>query len=373
MLIMLICGFNQLKIAIDVVDASADFLRKTKRVILVPVVYFFAQVLVVLVWMFAMICVWSIGDINAKTGIANPYHQLKTVTFATTGKTQAGDMYILAMLMFFGLLWILAFLNAQQSFIVMVSGCSYYFDSSSEKEGNADVGTGVKMAWVNHAGSIAFGSFIIALVEFIRIVVMTITEQAVKASGNNPAVKCIACCANCVMDCIEKIVDYINKAAYAYMAVSGEGFCKSAWDGFLLNMKHALEFAWARVLAELFILAGKISLVAVNVGVLFFTMKFITKDFSGDEAVSSAWGPCIVVAIITYVAASVFLGLFSNTVLSLMTCLAIDIDLNGEPKYGPPTFHDSLDKYRAEKPTNAIADGGWEKSDPEQPKGNEVA
>jgi len=111
--------------------------------------------------------------------------------------------------MFFGLLWILAFLNAQQSFIVMYSGCTYYFDSSKEKDGNATVGAGIKLALVNHAGSIAFGSFIIALVEFIRIVVATIAEQATRASGNNPAVKCLACIANCVMACIEKIVDYI--------------------------------------------------------------------------------------------------------------------------------------------------------------------
>tara|TARA_B110000285_G_C15105150_1_gene607513 strand:+ start:1548 stop:2078 length:531 start_codon:yes stop_codon:yes gene_type:complete len=166
------------------------------------------------------------------------------------------------------------------------------------------------------------------------------------------------------MACIEKIVDYINKAAYAYMAVSGDGFCTSAWNGFLLNMKHSLEFAWAKVLAELFILTGKLSLVAINCGTLYLVMHYVTDDFTGPEAVSSAWGPIVVVALITFVAASVFLGLFSNTVLSLMTCLAIDVDLHGEPKFGPPTFHDSLDNFRVEK-KNAIQDGGWEKSDPE--------
>jgi hypothetical protein len=111
MLIMLICGFNQLKIAIDVVDASADFLRKTKRVILVPVLYFVFQVVTVLTFMFAFVCMWSIGDINVKGGSTiNKYYQLKTVTFA---KGTSGDMYLLALGMFFGLLWILAFFNAQ--------------------------------------------------------------------------------------------------------------------------------------------------------------------------------------------------------------------------------------------------------------------
>ena len=80
MLIMLICGFNQLKIAIDVVDASADFLRKTKRVVAVPVVYFVFQVVTVMVWFGGMICIWSIGNISAKeSSTLNPYYQLKTV------------------------------------------------------------------------------------------------------------------------------------------------------------------------------------------------------------------------------------------------------------------------------------------------------
>jgi len=347
----------------------------TKRIVALPVIYFFAQVIVVMVWFGAMICIWSIGDIVVKSGTVNSQagYQLKTVNFT---KISEGDMYIIAMVMFFGLLWILAFLNAQQSFIVMVSGASYYFTSNAEADGHADVSSGVKMAWVNHVGSIAFGSFIIALVEFIRIVVATITEQATKASGNNPAVKCISCCANCIMACIEKIVDYINKAAYAYMAVSGDNFCTSAWNGFMLNMKHALEFAWAKILAELFIFTGKISLVAINCGFLYLTMKYFTNDLTGPDAVSSIYGPMFMTALLTYVAASVFLGLFSNTILSLMTCLTIDIDLNGEPKYGPKTFHDSLDCFK-EKPKNAIADGGWEKTnngnDQEDKANNEMA
>jgi len=49
--------FNSLKIAIDVIDASADFLAKTKRVILVPVLYFFVNLVAVLVWLAAFISV----------------------------------------------------------------------------------------------------------------------------------------------------------------------------------------------------------------------------------------------------------------------------------------------------------------------------
>lgn len=85
-------------------------------------------------------------------------------------------MYWLALGMFFGLLWIVAFLSAQSTFIVMTSASTYYFDSNSEKDGYANVGLGVKLAWVNHAGSLAMGAFLIALVQLMRIIVATIGE-----------------------------------------------------------------------------------------------------------------------------------------------------------------------------------------------------
>ncbi len=39
--------------------------------------------------------------------------------------------------------------------------------------------------------------------------------------------------------------------------------------------------------------------------------------------------------------------MFDTAVLSLLTCLAIDSDNNGTPKYGPPTFHEKKSKIEA--------------------------
>ena len=50
--------------------------------------------------------------------------------------------------------------------------------------------------------------------------------------------------------------------------------------------------------------------------------------------------------LMTYTIVSIFLGIFDEIVLSLMTCLAIDIDLNGDPEYGPPDFHEFSSQYR---------------------------
>lgn len=201
---------------------------------------------------------------------------------------------------------------------------------------------GFKFAYLKHMGSIAFGSFIIALVRFIKLVFVYLAQSASSATGENMVTKVIIKCGLCYLEVLEKITDYINASAYAYMAVSGEGFCMSAWHGFLLQIKHLMKFAFANMIARMFIFIGKVGLTVANVFSLIFIMKNITED---SKEVSSVMGPCLVVGLFTYFAASVFLGLFDTAVLSLMTALAIDMDMNGgELQYGPPTFHDSVNK-----------------------------
>ena len=52
----------------------------------------------------------------------------------------------------------------------MISASTYYFSSNKEKEGSSEVALAFKYAYMYHMGTLAFGSFIIALVEFVRVV-----------------------------------------------------------------------------------------------------------------------------------------------------------------------------------------------------------
>jgi hypothetical protein len=57
-------GFKSLKLAIDVIDASADFLWETKRIIAIPILYFFITLFFFIVWMGALGCVISMNEIK---------------------------------------------------------------------------------------------------------------------------------------------------------------------------------------------------------------------------------------------------------------------------------------------------------------------
>jgi choline transporter-like protein 2/4/5 len=61
-----------------------------------------------------------------------------------------------------------------------------------------------------------------------------LAKKAEKQSGDNQVVKYVVKCAECFLALLEKICDYINASAYAYQAVSGDSFCTSAWNAFML-------------------------------------------------------------------------------------------------------------------------------------------
>jgi hypothetical protein len=78
------CGWSSLKKAIDVVDASADFLASTKRVIAPPLLYFIVMTMFFFFWLGCVVCVYSMGKIVPKpdytaAGVYIP--QMKDVEF----------------------------------------------------------------------------------------------------------------------------------------------------------------------------------------------------------------------------------------------------------------------------------------------------
>lgn len=328
-----LCGRDQLATAIDVIDASADFIAGNKRVLLVPIVHMVLTLIVTILWLGSMICIYALNEIKPDPLFA----QMKDVEW------EKKNTY-LALYMLFGFLWITAWVEYTSRFIVIVGAATYYFNNSrhnKDVEASADICFGFKCAYVHHMGSIAFGAFIIALIRFIRIVFYYLAKKAEKAAGDNAAVKCAIACAECLLRCIEKICDYLNEAAFCYMAVSGEHFLRSAWNGFLLNLKHGLTFAFAKLLAAAFIFLGKVGIVVGNCFTLYAFITYVYKD-----EVSSVVPPVLLVGIVTYVVASLFLALFDQAVMALLTCRCVDVDLNGdEAHFGPATFYDRLDKW----------------------------
>ena len=107
-----------------------------------------------------------------------------------------------------------------------------------------------------------------------------------------------------------------------------------------LRVKYMAEVAFAQFIAKVFIFIGKVALVVANCLLFQVVMEHVTGDL---EEIESETGPLIIVVVITYMLVSLFLGMFDDSVDAMLTSVALDINVNREPIYGPETFRDWQD------------------------------
>ena len=94
-----------------------------------------------------------------------------------------------------------------------------------------------------HLGTIFFGSFIIALIQLIRIVMAIIDKQTQRLQEGNKMLKLAMKCVQLCMWCFEKTVKFITNYCYIYVAMQGSGFCKSCFAVFSLILGNPAQLA----------------------------------------------------------------------------------------------------------------------------------
>jgi len=118
------------------------------------------------------------------------------------------------------------------------------------------------------------------------------------------------------------------------MSITGNSFCTSAWNGFILNLKHVVKFYFAQSLATWFVMMGYFFIMVLQCVVFFL----VTPNFASHDIWAFA-----VVFVFSILVCGVFLGLFDEAVAGTLQCMAIDAELNSglmsTYSYGPPSFH----------------------------------
>lgn len=62
--VTILCLCKTLVISIAILEAAADFVGSTFRIILIPIIFFFVNFAIFFLWAFGAVCVFSIGTIE---------------------------------------------------------------------------------------------------------------------------------------------------------------------------------------------------------------------------------------------------------------------------------------------------------------------
>jgi hypothetical protein len=152
LLVLILCCVNAIKIGVAVFKTTAKYIQSNLTIFVLPAV----SSAVILAWL----CYWIIAAIFIfSVGTPEPRENYPFVT-EVKWDTNTRLVFIYHV---FGLLWINAFVIGCAQFIVGASACIWYFECNTDSKGLNTMGRAARWLFRYHLGSIAFGSFVIAV------------------------------------------------------------------------------------------------------------------------------------------------------------------------------------------------------------------
>ena len=354
--IVIACSFQSLRVAVAVIQTASSFVADSKRLIFVPLLYFGIGIMFSIMFVAGLVCVASIGDISVET---NGYeYQQKDIVWSDATRYQ---FYF----MIFGFLWIVAFIMAVNEFVIIVTAITWYYSDKDKPDddgipGDSDVSVGMKWSIRYHPGTLAAGSLIVAIVWIIRIIFEYIAKKMEGATGGNGCTKCLVSCMRCCLACFDRFIRYINRNAYIYCALSGESFCSSAINSFILILKNAAKFGFVDGIAGCFMFIAKFFISIITTLVSFFLMKAMVE-------VTSPYAPLLVIFLFAYMISTIFIEIFDTGSNTILQCYLLDREVglcNDEhiPRPLKKFFSDAeiqaaMDKDKVAESKEAMIDG----------------
>ncbi|PVU92994.1 hypothetical protein BB561_003504 [Smittium simulii] len=103
----------------------------------------------------------------------------------------------------------------------------YFYEGASEGyPTDTPLLSSLKRASIYSFGSICFGSLLVAILQTLRAILNMIRHS----DDNNIVTTILIICADCILGCIQGLLEYFNKYAYIEIAIYGKPFMKAAKD-----------------------------------------------------------------------------------------------------------------------------------------------
>ena len=321
--IFIIAMCNRIRLAVALIQITAKYLNNTWSIIFIPFLFFFIIILWIVYWICLSIFIYATGDFDKEGSKV-------IASFVWDAKIRYSWWFHL-----FSLFYVTAIISAYSQFVYSSSACIWYFTSEKGTEDHY-VRKSFKRGLRYHFGSLAFGSFIIALCRLIMVWFESIKKRVESTAGKTSQSKCFKCimsCLQCCVGCIGKIMEFINKHAYIQIALKGDSFCTAAWEGFALIVKNLGRFSTLALIGSLFTTIGTI-FIAVSSAIIGYFLITQVPYFS-DE-LNSCVLPVVVFLIIGFILGLVTMSIFGISGDALMHSFLLDEELNkGQAKSFP--------------------------------------
>ena len=339
---------SRVRVALRCLEVGRKALSKAPQAMFYPAtVPFLYSVGFIALWLFASVHVFSMGDVEQRScsidsneaqfmGLgSNPNCGPRESCQCGYETSVNNSMKYMGLYFLFGLCWSLAFNTGFTKLVVAGAIAPYYWERGEYHI--APLFGSFKRAFKYHQGSIAFGSFLVALIQFVSIL-LKILEKRMHAVQNNSAVRYIWYCINCCISCLRSVITFISGQAYVMIAIEGKGFISSAMRAGGLIASNALKSAAVQIVGDSILALAKLSVVA-GAGVASIAMLENQEYYHGNLKVTSPLTPCCASMIVSYLLANKFFSVMETSIDTIFLSYCLDCEKNnGTPLFAPPAL-----------------------------------
>lgn len=170
-----------------------------------------------------------------------------------------------------------------------------------------------------HLGTVALGALIIAVINMIRIIVRYI-EEKIRGANPNPIQRAVFCLIQCFLTCAKYCMDKVSKAAFVWTAIFGSSFASGACSSFALIWANLARVIAVTLVGSYLMLLGKIMIAFATTGI----MLIIITGMYDDDELNSPVMPCVVIFILAWVVAELFMLVYETVVDTIFLCYLVD-------------------------------------------------
>lgn len=223
------CICHKIRLVTAIIESTARYVQDNFLVFLVPIVNMLAALFFMLIWLVGTVYLYSVGE-----AVKRDDYPIANIKWST----ETRYMWYINM---FAILWIVAFFVCSGDFIIGASACIWYFNQpidNKKKKNNDKNGeqkkeekkvvksvsplyTAYCWLYTYHLGSIALGSFMLAVVWAIRLI-MAYIHAKLKETGatKNKLVEYLMQVIQWFLYCFERFIRFVNKQAFIYVLIN---------------------------------------------------------------------------------------------------------------------------------------------------------
>ncbi|KAG6971620.1 hypothetical protein JG688_00004380, partial [Phytophthora aleatoria] len=187
-------------------------------------------------------------------------------------------------------------------------------------------------------GSLCFGSFIIAFVQFLRIMLEYLDRNTKQIQQTNRVVRVALLAVKCCLWCFEKCIKFLSKNAYILIAMKGSSFCAASARSFKLIFKNMARVAVVNSISFFLLFLVKMT-ITLAVGLVVFGLLSKSSSLSlaadqlsllGGATVTSPLAPVVVACVLAWLVASAFVNVYDTAIDTILLCFCEDTELHGD-------------------------------------------